>query len=185
MIRRAAEFAAKAHEGVNRKGSRIPYIYHPMEVALVVSLMTDDEAVIAAAYLHDVLEDTAHTAEELTELFGPRVTELVLAETEDKAKSWHERKAHTIKHLKEAPREVKLLALADKVCNLRSTARDHLAMGNRVWERFRRKDKESHQWYYHGLLGSLSDLADEPAYQEMQRLYDCVFQGEKSGSEEK
>lgn len=158
-----------------RKGSRIPYIYHPMEVALKVSLMTSDEEVIAAAYLHDVLEDTSCTEQELTELFGPRVTMLVLSETEDKTKSWHERKAATIEHLKAAPREVKLLALADKVCNLHATARDHLVIGDQVWERFREKRKSSHQWYFRGLLDSLSELSDEPAYQELQRLYDRVF----------
>ena len=65
MIRKAAEFAAKAHEGAVRKGSRIPYIYHPMEAAVIVAQMTEDEEVIAAAYLHDVLEDTAVTAEQL------------------------------------------------------------------------------------------------------------------------
>ena len=65
MIKKAARFATKAHEGMLRKGGRMPYIYHPMEVALLVSRMTQDEHVIAAAYLHDVLEDTAVTAEEL------------------------------------------------------------------------------------------------------------------------
>ena len=65
MIQKAAVFAAKAHEGMMRKGSKIPYIYHPMEVALIVAQMTDDPEVIAAAYLHDVLEDTSVTPEEL------------------------------------------------------------------------------------------------------------------------
>ena len=65
MIQKAAVFAAKAHDGMMRKGSKIPYIYHPMEVALIVAQMTDDPEVIAAAYLHDVLEDTSVTPEEL------------------------------------------------------------------------------------------------------------------------
>jgi myo-inositol-1(or 4)-monophosphatase len=175
MIREAAEFAAKAHEGVMRKGSRIPYIYHPMEVALVVSQMTDDEELIAAAYLHDVLEDTPTTAEELRELFGDRVVALVMAETEDKSRSWRERKAHTIEHVKYAPREIQILTLADKVCNLRSTARDYLMIGDEVWERFREKHKSSHQWYFRGLLDSLVDLEDEPAYQEMLQWYKFIF----------
>jgi len=57
MIKKAAEFAAKAHEGTVRKGSCLPYIVHPREVAMLVSVMTDDPEVIAAAYLHDVIED--------------------------------------------------------------------------------------------------------------------------------
>jgi myo-inositol-1(or 4)-monophosphatase len=177
MIREAAEFAAKAHAGMMRKGSPIPYIYHPMEVALAVSQMTDDEELIAAAYLHDVLEDTATSAEELRNLFGDRVTALVMAETEDKSKTWKERKAHTVEHVKYAPREIKILTLADKVCNLRSTARDYLMIGDKVWERFREKDKSSHMWYFGGLLDSLSELAEEPAYQEMRRWYRFVFEG--------
>jgi myo-inositol-1(or 4)-monophosphatase len=175
MIREAAEFAAKAHEGVMRKGSRIPYIYHPMEVALIVSQMTKNEDLIAAAYLHDVLEDTPVTADELRARFGDRVVAYVLAETEDKSKTWRERKGHTVEHVKHAPRDIKILTLADKVCNLRSTARDYLMIGDQVWERFREKEKSSHQWYFRGLLDSLSDLADEPAYQEMERLYEFIF----------
>ena len=88
MIRRAAAFAAKAHEGMMRKGSRIPYIYHPMEVALIVAQMTDDPEVIAAAYLHDVLEDTSVTPEKIQGEFGARVLSLVQAESEDKSLTW-------------------------------------------------------------------------------------------------
>ena len=91
MIQEAARFATKAHEGMLRKGGKMPYIYHPLEVALLVSRMTKDEEVIAAGYLHDVLEDTAVTEEELEQAFGRRVLELVKAETEDKSLSWEER----------------------------------------------------------------------------------------------
>ena len=97
MIQKAAVFAAKAHEGMMRKGSRIPYIYHPMEVALIVAQMTDDPEVIAAAYLHDVLEDTSVTPEELEQNFGSRVLSFVMAESEDKSRTWRERKASPFK----------------------------------------------------------------------------------------
>lgn len=178
MIKKAAAFAAKAHEGMVRKGSVIPYIYHPMEVALTVAQMTADEEVIAAAYLHDVLEDTPVTAEEIGRQFGPRVLALVQAETEDKSKTWRERKQHTVEHIRQAPREVRLITLADKVCNLRSTAMDYLAVGDRVWERFHEKKKSSHQWYYRGLLDGLKELEDEPVYREFAQLYRLVFEAE-------
>lgn len=132
MIQKAALFAAKAHEGMIRKGSRIPYIYHPMEVALIVAQMTDDPEVIAAAYLHDVLEDTSVTPEELEQNFGSRVLSFVMAESEDKSRTWRERKASTIAHLKRAPREVKLLTLGDKLSNMRSTARDYMVIGDEI-----------------------------------------------------
>ena len=70
MIQEAARFATKAHEGMLRKGGKMPYIYHPLEVAFLVSRMTKDEEVIAAGYLHDVLEDTSVTEEELEQAFG-------------------------------------------------------------------------------------------------------------------
>ncbi len=175
MIKEAAEFAAKAHGDALRKGSGIPYIYHPMEVALEVSLMTSDEDVIAAAYLHDVLEDTPVTAEELGAVFGDRILGLVLEMSEDKSKSWEERKRAAIEHTKTAPREVKMLMLADKFCNMRDTARDYLVMGDEVWQRFNQKDPARQRWYEEGMLDSLSDLSDEPAYKKMYRLYRMVF----------
>lgn len=175
MIREAADFATEAHKGMVRKGGGIPYIYHPMEVALLSSQMTEDEEVIAAAYLHDVLEDTSVTAEELKTRFGDRVLALVLAETEDKSRTWQERKGRTIDHLPSAPRDVKILTLADKLSNMRATARDYLMIGDEIWLRFNEKRKSRHQWYTAGVIRGLSDLAQEPAYQELKRLYDFVF----------
>ncbi len=179
MIREAYAFAVKAHQGELRKGSEIPYIYHPMAVALEVSLMTSDEDVIAAAYLHDVLEDTPVTAEELGAVFGEHILGLVMDMSEDKSKTWEERKIAAIEYTKTAPREVKLLMLADKFCNLRDTARDFLAMGDKVWQRFNEKRPERQRWYVAGILNSLADLSDEPAYKKMLVLYDLVFQDQK------
>ncbi|MGL5437494.1 MAG: HD domain-containing protein [Lachnospiraceae bacterium] len=175
MIKEAAEFAKKAHEGIFRKGSHIPYICHPMEVAVIVAQMTGDRDVIAAAYLHDVIEDTDVTGEELRERFGERIYSLVAAETEDKTKSWQERKQCTIRHLLHASREVKLLALADKLSNMRSTAMDYLVVGDEVWKKFNEKHKERHQWYMKGVLDAVHDLSDYPAYQELECLYKIIF----------
>jgi len=175
MILKAAEFAKKAHEGMVRKGSRIPYIYHPMEVAVIVALMTSDNDVIAAAYLHDVLEDTSVTTAELRALFGERICCLVEAETEDKTGSWCERKQQTIRHLLYASEEVKILTLADKLSNMRSTAMDYLAIGDELWLKFNEKDKKCHQWYIKGILDAVRDMSDYPAYQELECLYKIIF----------
>jgi guanosine-3',5'-bis(diphosphate) 3'-pyrophosphohydrolase len=176
MIQKAALFAAKAHEGMIRKGSRIPYIYHPMEVALIVAQMTDDPEVIAAAYLHDVLEDTSVTPEELEQNFGNRVLSFVMAESEDKSRTWRERKASTIAHLKRAPREVKLLTLGDKLSNMRSTARDYMVIGDEIWQRFNEKHRECHQWYLEGIMDGLQELRELPPFQELERLYHLVYE---------
>ncbi len=176
MIHKAAVFAAKAHEGMIRKGSRIPYIYHPMEVALIVAQMTDDPEVIAAAYLHDVLEDTKVTPEELEQQFGSRVLSFVQAESEDKTRTWRERKASTIAHLKQASREIKMVALGDKLSNMRSTARDYMVIGDEIWQRFNEKNRESHRWYLEGILDGLQELRDLAPYQELKRLYHMVYE---------
>ena len=97
MIERAAAFAEKAHRGVFRKGTNVPYITHPMETAVIVSAFTDDEELIAAALLHDVIEDAGISREELEQVFGRRVASLVQNESEDKSCSWRERKANTLK----------------------------------------------------------------------------------------
>lgn len=92
MIDRAAKFAEQAHKGAHRKGTRIPYIVHPLETALIASMLTNDEEILAAALLHDTIEDTDVTYEDLKQEFGTRVADLVAAESEDKSKTWIERK---------------------------------------------------------------------------------------------
>ena len=176
MIQQAARFAAKAHEGKMRKGSEIPYIVHPLETAVIVSRMTEDPELISAALLHDVLEDTEVTFEELSELFGKRVADLVAAESEDNRKTWKERKHATIERLASASREEKLLCLADKLSNLRSTTADYLLKGEAVWLKFRMRDKKEHEWYYRGVLEQLSDLSGEPAYEEYKELLALLFE---------
>ena len=158
MIEEAVAFARRAHAGAVRKGTNIPYITHPMETAVIISLMTEDEDLVVAALLHDVIEDTDVTPEELEERFGRRVTELVLEETEDKSGSWFERKSATVEHLKHATLENKMLTLADKLSNLRSTARDYMMVGEDIWQRFNEKDKSKLKWYYGSIMRELEEL---------------------------
>ena len=103
VFTRAIAFAAKAHEDQVRKGTTIPYIVHPMEAAAICSYMTDDPEILAAAVLHDVVEDADVTAGEIEREFGPRVAKLVASESEDKrtdrpaAETWRERKQETVR----------------------------------------------------------------------------------------
>lgn len=175
MIRKAAEFAARAHEGAVRKGTKIPYISHPMEVAMIIAMMTDDEDLIAAAYLHDVIEDAGVTYEELEQEFGPRIAGLVRRESEDKSKSWMERKQTTIDQLACAAREDKLLAFGDKLSNLRSTAKDYLVIKDEIWQKFHAKDKRLHAWYYESLVDIFREFDTYPFYQEYLWLLKLVF----------
>ena len=181
LLDKAIVFAVNAHRGQLRKGSNAPYILHPMEAAAIVAAMTDDEEVIAAAVLHDTVEDTAVTLDEICEQFGKRVAELVAAESENKredkpaASTWKIRKEETIEHLKTAPKEVKMLTLGDKLSNIRSICRDYEAQGDALWQRFNQKDKNEHRWYYKSIADCLSDLCEYPAYKEYAFLAEKTF----------
>jgi len=106
------------------------------------------------------------------------VTELVKACSEDKSKSWDERKAHTIQMLPRATEDVKKLVLADKLANLRSMARDHMEIGDELWERFN-APRLKQSWYYSGvqdgLLSLHSDENAQYAYWEMVAIYKELF----------
>ena len=175
MIQEAARFAAEVHKGAVRKGTRLPYIVHPNEVALIVSVMTDDPEVIAAAYLHDVIEDAGVTYEQIQRKFGTRVADLVQAESEDKSKSWKERKQATVDHMQHASREAKMIAFGDKLSNLRSTSADYLMMGDELWKKFNEKHKEMHAWYYGSLREAFKELEEFPYYHEYCVLWQHVF----------
>ncbi len=177
MINKATAFATNAHEGQLRKGTDRPYILHPIEVSEIVTTLTDDEAIIVAALLHDTVEDCENvTVELLREEFGSKVAEIVAQESEDKSKSWAERKGHTIDSLKTAPKEVQMVALADKLSNMRDIDRDYPECGEELWERFRMKNKQIIGWYYKGVQDSLKlPLGHTEAYQEYCDLIEKNF----------
>lgn len=177
MINKAIEFATKAHEGQLRKGTKRPYIVHPIEVADIVATMTTDEEIISAAVLHDTIEDCEGvTREVLAREFSERVAYIVSAESEDKSKTWVERKKATIDHLFIAPYEVKMVALADKLSNMRDINRDYPVCGEELWKRFRMQNKDMIGWYYKGIkevLGNFFSEAD--AYKEYCYLVEKNF----------
>lgn len=177
MINKAIAFATNAHRGQLRKGTNLPYIFHPMEVGMIVSGMTDDPEIIAAAVLHDTVEDCEEVTEEiLRKEFGDRIADMVSAESEDKSKTWKERKAHTLWHLREkASWEELVIALGDKLSNIRSIHHDYTRMGEDVWKRFNMKDKRMQGWYYQGLCESLKELSNFSEYTEFCDRVSLVF----------
>ena len=182
ILDRAIIFATKAHEGQFRKGTQIPYILHPMEAAAIVGTMTTDEEIIAGAVLHDVVEDTDTTVEDIINLFGARVGGLVASESENKQEylpaesTWKVRKQETLDHLKTAPIEVKMIALGDKLSNIRSIYRDYQKIGDELWQRFNQKDRNEHYWYYSSIAECVQELREHQAYQEYKELITKAFQ---------
>lgn len=131
-VEQAIRAATILHQDQLRLGSLpLPYISHLMAVVLILSDYTDDEDTVVAAFLHDTLEDTDYTAEELREDFGGPVTEIVLALTEPKIDAkgnklpWLERKKVYAKQLKNGPEKALMIAAADKAHNFRTIIEEY------------------------------------------------------------
>ena len=116
LLDRAIIFAVKAHHNTERRGKGFPYIVHPMEAVEIVATITSDQELLAAAVLHDTIEDTNVTVEELRAEFGDRIANLVHAESDQftegvsEEDSWHDRKQAAIDRLASAPHDAKIVA---------------------------------------------------------------------------
>ena len=182
LLDRAIVFAVKAHRNTERRGKGFPYIVHPMEAVEIVATITPDQELLAAAALHDTVEDTDVTVEDIRREFGDRIAELVHSESDQYTEgvseedSWHDRKQAAIDRLAAASHDAKIVAMGDKLSNMRAIWRDYQQKGDALWQIFHVKDKASHAWHYRGLAASLSELKDTFAYQEFVRLMDEVFE---------
>lgn len=171
-IETAILFALEAHSGAFRKGSSIPYILHPLEAAAIASSITDDEDVIAAAVLHDVIEDTQFGKEDIRARFGDRVLRLVLSDTENKRnerpaeETWKIRKQETLERLEFARDDELIVIFSDKLANLRAIWNDYLLIGEALWNRFAQPNPEEQLWYYRGIYSGCARLKAYPAYRE-------------------
>ena len=181
VLDRAIVFAVKAHSGTERRGKGYPYIVHPLEAVEIVATMTNDQELLAAAALHDTVEDTDVTVEQIRAEFGDRVADLVASESDtfeegvSEEDSWHARKQAAIDRLGKAGREAKMVALGDKLSNMRAIARDYAIQGDALWNLFHAKDPKDHEWHYRGLADALRDLEDTFAYKEFESLINQVF----------
>ncbi len=182
MINRAIAFAYEAHKPFHRKGHKEePYITHPTEAMSVLNnmgLIQTDPNLVIAAILHDIVEDTPTTLEDVRKEFGDDVERLVASHTEDKDQTWEVRKQTLLDDLTEADDRVKLLVMADVLANLRSLYRDVRLKGDTVWKNFKRgKDKQ--YWYYSSVISKISVLEtydySKPLFIEMVELFHKVF----------
>ena len=182
LFEKAIVFAVEHHQDVRRKMEGKPYIFHPVEVAWIAASIKDDDELLAAAVLHDTVEDTDATIEDIREKFGDRVAYLVGMETEDKypginpSATWRRRKEESLEELmKTEDPDVRIIWLADKLSNIRSLHRQFVKEGNAVWNYFNEKDPRQHRWYYRRIEALLAPLADTAAYKEYSSLLDRIF----------
>ena len=185
MLEEAIIYATVLHQGKIRKLNGIPYILHPMEVAQILSTMTDDAEIITAGSLHDVVEDTDGTLKEIEKRFGKRVALLVSSESEEqypdesRAASWQRRKEGSLQALKNSTDiGVKMLWLADKLSNIRSLAGYYSERGEALWQDLHQSDPEMHRWYYKTIAETVElSLNKTGAFKELIKHINFIWPG--------
>lgn len=152
QIKRAIQFAARKHHGQFRKEREpLPYITHLFSVALLVAEDGAEDDVVTAALLHDVIEDTPTSREEVAEAFNERVALLVQSVSEPKGEAWRERKESYLATLRNAPVEAVVISLADKIDNIESKIEAHEREGDRIHDSWR-QPKEEYLWFHGEVL---------------------------------
>ena len=182
IVSEAIAFSTEAHDGMRRRKSDAPYILHPLEVGVIVGTMTDDQEVIAAGILHDVVEDAGITIDRIGEKFGERVMTLVASETENKREdlppeqTWRVRKEETLEVLRSTDDvAVMIMWLGDKLSNIRAIYRDFVVEGKAVWDKFHQTDVKAQAWYYRSVLKYTERLSDTLAWNEYKTLVERLF----------
>lgn len=183
FLDRAIRFAVDAHSGSARKFSAIPYVIHPLEAMAIAATLTDDQKVLAATVLHDVVEDTGTPIDDIRREFGDTVADLVATETEDKHRelpaefTWKRRKQESLQVLFDTNDiNVKILWLADKLSNMRSFYRMYLAEGVAFWNKLHQNDVSEQKWYYESVLDATAELKASSAWLEYRELVEKIFE---------
>lgn len=168
----AAALAIDAFRNILRKATGVPYVTHLLQVCVTVGEYGGDEDQMIAALLHDYLEDVEGSSfEELEARFGVRVAQMVLelSDTVVRPKPpWKERKVKYIALLRKKKPDVRLISAADKLHNCNSILRDHLTIGDDVFNRFTGK-KDGTLWYYGEVVKALENGWESPLLEELRQ----------------
>ena len=183
LVDKAIKFAVDAHANTERRGKGFPYVIHVLEAMEIVATITNDPELLAAAALHDTVEDTDVTVDQIRAEFGERIAGLVDAETTEmvagltETESWRMRRESSIKRLAASSRDAKIVAMGDKLSNMRAIAHDYRQIRDELWNRFHAPNgKLDYAWYYQGLGDALKDLSNTDAHFEYCALFKKVFE---------
>lgn len=163
--------ARVSHKGQKRKGAvkEEEMIKHPIEVGQILKGLGYREEVVISGYLHDTVEDTYLGYDDIGSLFGEEVVKLVASNSEDKSKSWEERKEHTIGQVSVNSEEEQSLLIADKYSNLKESYES--SNGGEVdWSDFKRGE-ELQRWYFEGIKDELIKWEGKVDVKKGDRLY--------------
>ncbi len=174
LTTKAFLFALYAH-GEQKRKDGLPYIMHPVEVAMELARNGADEDLICAGFLHDTIEDAFITREQLATAFSDKIADLVSSDSENKEDSWEKRKSDALEALRvPGDRDHKMLMCADKLSNLRSLREGLESDGEAVWQRYKR-GREKQAWLFHETVLALSPLEGLAMYEELKQLTQEVF----------
>lgn len=182
IITKAFETALEAHKQQKRKVSKAPYIIHPLDVSINLMKIGASTDIICAALLHDTVEDTNLKIEDIRREFGPNIARIVAGVTEKRSlkklnnpkHTWKLRKEHTIKFMKTASEDIKLVSCSDKLSNIRAMIADIKQYGEeQVWKNFT-TSKEANNWYYTSLIKSFKEGTSIEDYSIFNDLVNAV-----------
>lgn len=169
IIEKAARIAIEAHKDQIRKGDGLPYIIHPFMVALKLAKYNFSDTVIAAALVHDVLEDTDYPDTKLGTELGEEVLEIVQSVTNDDSLPWEEKKKKYIESVRNSSEGAKAVALADKIHNVESLLEAYDKQGSKIWDKFNR-GKEQKLWFESEVLNMLKETWHHPLIEKYENL---------------
>jgi (p)ppGpp synthase/HD superfamily hydrolase len=180
-IQKALNLAAAKHNGQMRKSSKLPYIVHPFSVAIILSEFTDDENVIVAGLLHDLLEDVeSYSYQNLKNDFGQKIADIILGISEEndfdngesEKETWKKRKLGYLKNLEKQNQESLLICAADKIHNLKSMSRIYQEQKRGMWRDFN-APLEKQIWYYQAVIEILEiKLRNRQILKKLKREFD-------------
>lgn len=177
LIDYAIYFATRAHTGEKRKSDPgVDMIFHPFTVGMILQRAGASTECVIAGILHDVVEDTKYSLEDVENEFGSDVARFVDEVSEDKSLPWKERKIKAIDKIKIASLEGKLVECADKINNLETLYNQYLEQGESVWESFN-KPKEEQKWYYTSMYDAVVMNTNEEnvLFERYKRILDKLF----------
>ena len=152
LVDQATQYIARKHEGQYRGGLNVPYSTHLFGVARILKAANYEDDIVVAGLLHDVLEDTDATEEDVRELFGENILMLVKAVSEqDKSLNWEQRKQYMINQIKYLSENTLAIILAEKIQNVRAIKYELSQLGESTWNHFN-AGEEMQYWYYANIV---------------------------------
>lgn len=175
-IEKAIRQASLLHRGQLRKGDgSVPFITHPFAIALILSKFSDDEDVIVGGILHDIIEETSYSYEELEKDFGEKIRNMVESVTECRkvdapAKTWQERKETYLGLMGKMSHQALIISAADKIHNLLSMMYDYKIVGESMWNKFS-VPSDKRLWFYGECLKILQKRLKSPIVEEYKKVF--------------